>query len=119
MKRARTGELREQALGALAGGLRRSEVCCAFGIHRNTLGRWRKQATQGRLAPGHGGGNPRKIGPKQEAALLAQLEAAPDATLEEHAARWQQEQGQRISRSAMDRAIQRVKPLPWTHKKRA
>lgn len=86
----------------------------ALGIHRSTLGRWQQRAAQGSLELGHGGGNPRKIGPEHEALLLQQLQQAPDATLEEHAARWTQEQGQRVSRSAMDRAITRVN---WTHKK--
>lgn len=116
MKRARSVDLREQALAALASGASRREVCRLFGIHRNTLWSWRQRAAQGSLENRYHGGNPRRIKPEQEAALLHQLQAAPDATLEEHAARWQQEQGQTISRSAMDRAIGRVK---WTHKKRA
>ena len=94
-------------------------MCQLFGIHRNTLWSWQQRADQGSLENRYHGGNPRKIQPEQEAALLRQLQAAPEATLEEHAARWQEEQGQRISRSSMDRAIQRLKPLPWTHKKRA
>jgi transposase len=87
-----------------------------FGIHRSTLGRWQKRVAQGSLENRYHGGNPRKIKPEQEAALLLQLQAAPDATLEEHAARWQEEQGQCISRSSMDRALAR---LNWTRKKRA
>lgn len=116
MKRSRSVDFREQALRALCGGLSRSEVCGAFGIHRSTLGRWQQRASQGSLEPGHGGGNPRKIKPEHEALLLHQLQLAPDATVEEHAARWSEEQGQRVSRSAMDRAIARVN---WTRKKRA
>ncbi len=87
-----------------------------FGIHRTTLRRWQKKAQQGSLESRHGGGQARKIKPEQEAALLRQLEAAPDATLEEHAARWGKEQEKPISRSAMGRAITRVN---WTRKKRA
>lgn len=116
MKRVRTVELREQALVSLSSGLSRSEVCRAFGIHRNTLGRWQQRGAMGSLENRYHGGNPRKIKPEQEAALLRQLESAPDATLEEHAACWQQETGQRVSRSAMDRALARVN---WTRKKRA
>ena len=119
MKRARSIDLREQALSALADGASRREVCQLFGIHRNTLRSWQQRAAQGSLENRYHGGNPRKIKPEQEEALLRQLQAAPDATLEEHAARWQQEQGQTISRSSMDRAIGRLKPVPWTHKKRA
>jgi transposase len=116
MNRARSVDLREQALSALAEGLSRRDVCQVFGIHRNTLGRWHKRGATGSLESRHGGGNPRKIKPEHEAALLHQLQAAPDATLEEHAARSKEEQGQPVSRSAMDRAIVR---LNWTRKKRA
>ena len=120
MKRPRSVDLRQQALAALEGGLRRNEVCRVFSIHRSPLQRWQQRAEQGGarcLENRYHGGNPRKIKPEQEAALLRQLEAAPDATLEEHAARWEEEQGQRISHSAMDRAITRLKPRPWTRKK--
>ena len=101
MKRPRSVDLRQQALASLEGGLSRNEVCRVFSIHRSTLGQWQQRAQHGSLENRYHGGNPRKIKPEQEAALLRQLEAAPDATLEEHAARWEQEQGQRISRSAM------------------
>lgn len=103
-------------MSSLAGGLSRSQVCQAFSIHRNTLYQWQQRAAGGSLENRYHGGNPRKIRPEQEAALVAQLQAHPDATLEEHAARWKQEQEQPISRSSMDRAIRR---LNWTHKKRA
>jgi transposase len=119
MKRARSVDLRQQALAAVAGGASRREVCQLFGIHRNTLRSWQQRVAGGSLESRYHGGNPRKIKPEQEEALLRQLQASPDATLQEHAARWQEEQGQRISRSSMDRAVGRLKPLPWRHKKRA
>ena len=103
-------------MACVCGGLSRREVCQAFGIHRNTLRRWEQRAEQGNLEIRHGGGKPRKIGPEQEAALVRQLQAAPDATVDEHVARWQEETGQRVSRSAMGRAVLR---LNWTRKKRA
>lgn len=83
MKRARSVDLREQALGALADGLSRREVCQAFGIHRPSVLRWHQRAAAGSLESRHGGGNPRKIKPEHEAALLHQLQASPDATLED------------------------------------
>ena len=59
-------------------------------------------------------GRPRRIGPEQEAALRARLEAAPDATVLEHCAWWAEHYGQQLSEATMWRAIRR---LGWTHKK--
>ena len=122
MSRPRSRAEREQALAALSSGLSRSQVCQAFGVHRGTLRLWHRRAQEGgaqSLENRYHGGNPRKIGPEQEAALMRQLERAPDATLEEHKALWEQETGRCVSRASMARAIGRLKPLPWTHKKRA
>ena len=116
MKRWRSVDLREQALRAAEAGVGQQEVSRLFGIHRTTLGRWRKRAEQGRLENQALCGRSRLISGEPEAALLRQLEATPDATLEEHVARWQQEQGQIVSVSTMRRSILR---LGWTHKKRA
>ena len=96
-----------------------SEVCRVFGIHRNTLRLWRQRAEQEgthRLENRHGGGNPRKITLEQEAALARQLQGHPDATVDEHVVLWQEETGQRVSRSVMGREVLR---LNWTRKKRA
>lgn len=93
-----------------------NEASQLFGVHRTTLGRWRKRAAAGQLENRVACGGPRKIQAEAEAALLLFLQAAPDATLDEHAARWHQERGQRVSPSTMRRAILR---LNWTRKKRA
>ncbi len=42
----RSLDLREQALIALAGGMKRSQVCQVFGIHRTTLRRWQVRQEQ-------------------------------------------------------------------------
>jgi transposase len=60
-------------------------------------------------------GYPRRIGPEQEAALRARLEAAADATVLEHCVWWAQQHGQQLSEATMWRAIRR---LGWTPKKR-
>jgi transposase len=59
-------------------------------------------------------GCPCRIGPDQEAALRARLEAAPDATVLEHCAWWAEHYGQQLSEATMWRSIRR---LGWTHKK--
>jgi transposase len=47
--------------------------------------------------------------------LLPQLEAHPDATLEEHARLWERAQGMVVSPSTISRVITR--DLGWTRKK--
>ncbi len=59
-------------------------------------------------------GRPREINREQEVLLLARLEAAPDATMQEHCAWWAEQYGQQLSETTMWRTIQR---LGWTHKK--
>lgn len=91
-------------------------MCQAFGIHRTTLRQWQLRQAKGCLCDQPRSGSPRKIKREDEAALLSQLQATPDATLEEHLLRWHQEQGRLVSRATMARAILR---LHWTRKKRA
>lgn len=58
-------------------------------VSPRSLQRWkRKQAAGASVAPGHSPGGPRKITSPEEAALRAQVAAAPDATLAEHGAAW-------------------------------
>lgn len=99
--------------------MKRSEVCRVFGIHRTTLYEWHQRAQQGSLRDRPASGSPRKIKSEHEAALLQQLQASPDATLEEHVARWKAQQGHHVSRATMARSILRLGPQGWTHKKRA
>jgi transposase len=96
--------------------LSRKEVCQVFRIHRTTLRQWQLRQEQGRLAHQPRSGSPRKIKREDEAALLRQLEATPDATVEEHLIQWHQVQGRLVSRATMARAVLR---LGWTRKKRA
>jgi len=112
----RSLDLRERALAALESGMKRSQVCLIFGIHRNTLGRWHKRAQSGTLEnkPLHGA--KRMLGPEDETCLVAQLRAQPDATLDEHLRLWQSAGHKSVSRATLGRAILRVQ---WTRKKRA
>ncbi len=110
-------DLRARAVAARRGGMKRAEVCTVFGIHRTTLGAWEKQLdTVGTLTARSPSGRLPKIGEAQLEAFAAQVQAHPDATLEEHAARWEREHEQRIGRSSIDRALRR---LHLTVKKRA
>jgi transposase len=67
--------------------LSRREVRQAFGIHRTTLRQWPLRQEKGRLADQPRSGRPRKIKCANETALLSQLQAMPDTTLEEHLVR--------------------------------
>ncbi len=69
----------------------------------------------GDLRPKTSPGRPAKIRREQHAALWAQLEVFPDATLATHCQLWQQAHSVVVSTRAMARAITR---LGWTYKKR-
>lgn len=107
-------DLRERAVAALSKGHSLSQVQEMFGISRSSLERWRTCVSQGEsLAPRPRQGRPRRVRPEDENALRAQVEAYPDATLDEHLLMWRS-QGHCLSRATIDRAI---KALGLTHKK--
>ena len=113
---SRSLDLRERAVAAVESGMKRAQVCQVFGIHRNTLGRWHKRARSGTLAPVPPAGAARKMEPQDQALLLSQLQARPDATVDEHLRLWQEAGHKSVSRATLGRAILR---LGWTRKKRA
>jgi transposase len=109
-------DLRERLLGAIDAGLSQAEAARLFRVGPATITRWRRrQRERGQLAPSARSGRPRRIPPLQEGALRAQVAAQPDATLGEHCARWEQEQGRRVSPATMSRALARLRlPLKKT-----
>jgi transposase len=113
--RAYSVDLRERAVGAVAGGMPQSVAARTFGVGRATVQRWVRRQRAGNLGPAPVGGSAPRIGPAQAEALRAQVAAHPDATLAEHAERWEREQGVRVSLWALDRALDR---LGITRKKR-
>lgn len=116
MPRAYSVDLREWSLRALTSGMPMAEVARLFDVSLSSLYRWRRrQAAGAGLTPGRSSGRPRAIGPRAETALRAQVAAAPDATLAEHCAQWQADQGAAVSVAAMHRAFVR---LGLTRKKR-
>jgi len=114
--KAYSQDLREHVLKAVDHGISRSEVTRIFGVSLASIKRYLKQRREtGSLAPKTIPGRPpKKIGPLQKG-LLPQLEAHPDAILEEHCELWEAETGSKVSISTMSRAILRLK---WTRKKR-
>lgn len=110
-------DLRHRILAAVDAGMSKCQAARVFGVSRSTIKRYAQQRREtGHLAP-KSTARPRSllIGSDQHAALRAQLEAAPDATLAQHAATWAHAQGVRVSLWTMQRAIAR---LDWTRKKR-
>ena len=109
-------DLRDRVVRAVAAGQSQAAVARTFQVSRSTVKRYlAQQRRTGSLVPRTPTHPPPQIGPAQQAALLVQLEAHPDATLAEHCTRWAEEQGVRVSVPTMWRAIAR---LGWTPKKR-
>ncbi len=90
-------------------------VAQTFGVGRATVQRYVAQRRRGTLVPRPFPGRAARIGAAHAAALRAQMDAAPDATLAEHCDRWAADQGVRVSVATMQRTIAR---LGWTRKKR-
>jgi transposase len=109
MPRAYSVDLRERSLRALTSGMPVAEIARLFAVSLSSLDRWRRRQDAGlSLTPGRSSGRPRAIGPSGETALRAQVAATPDATLAEHCAQWQAEQGDAVSVAAMHRALRRI-----------
>ena len=83
-----SADLRERLLGAIDAGLPQAEAARLFGVGLSTIKRWRQRRQEtGGVAASPRPGRSRRIGPEAEPALVAQVRAAPDATLAEHCAR--------------------------------
>jgi transposase len=108
-------DLRERVVRAVAEGQSQAAAARTFRLSRSTLKRYlAQQRRTGSLVPTRQARQQPRIGPAEQPALLAQLEAHPDATLAEHCATWAETQGVRVSVPTMWRAIAR---LGWTSKK--
>jgi transposase len=114
--KAYSEDLRERVLTAVDQGMSRSEVVRLFGVSSASIKRYLKlRRERGSVAPKTiPGCPPRKISSLQEG-LRPQLEAHPDATLQEHCKLWEVQTGVKVSTSTMRRAILRLR---WTRKKK-
>ena len=102
-------DLRERLLGAIDAGLPQAEAARLFGVGLSTIKRWRtRQRQTGSVTASPRPGRSRRIGRAVETALVAQVRAAPDATLVEHCARWEEMTGVRVSPATMSRALGRA-----------
>jgi transposase len=114
--KAYSKDLRIRVLEAVDQGTPRAEVVQVFQVSLPTIKRWlRRRRETGTLAPSARPGPPAvKMGPLR-AELLPQLEAQPDATLEEHCREWERTHQVRVSTATMSRVITRH--FGWTRKK--
>ena len=115
--KAYSQDLRERVLRAVDQGMSQKEAARIFGVSEPSIKRYLKLRREtGSLTPRKIPGRPkRKIGALLDG-LRPQLEAHPDATLEEHCRLWEAETGAKVSPSTMGRAIER---LEWTRKKKS
>lgn len=104
-------DLRERVLAALDRGMSRAEAVTTFQVSLASLTRWRaaRRAT-GTLAPkpARGGATP-TFTAAQDQELAAHVAAFPDATLAEHAQRWNAAHATSISQWTIGRAIRRLR----------
>lgn len=107
--RAYSIDLRERIVRAVRAGKAKSEVARLFGVNVSTVKRYLARAEQQALAPRTSPGRPRRISREEQPDLIAQLEASPDATLEEHCATWERSHGVRLSIATMHRSIARAR----------
>lgn len=109
-------DLRTRVLDAIDGGMSRTQAVRVFQVSLGSIKRWlRQREATGSLAPKPREGQAATITPVLEPLLRLQLDQFPDATLQEHARRWNEEQGTTLSRWSLGRAIRR---LGWSRKKR-
>jgi len=109
-------DLRERVVSAVQDGQSQAAVARTFRLSRSTVKRYlAQQRRTGSLIPKVQARQQPRLGPAEHPALLAQLEAHPDATLAEHCTTWAATQQVTLSVPTMWRAIAR---LGWTPKKR-
>jgi transposase len=110
-------DLRTRVLAALDSGMPRATVVRVFQVSRSSLKRWLiLRAQTGALDPRPRRGQTATITAAQQATLRYQLDQFPDATLAEHAARWNTDHGTTLSPWTLGRAIRR---LGWSRKKKS
>ena len=114
--KAYSQDLRLRVVDAVDRGAPKDVVAEVFSVSVPTINRYlRLRQETGDLKPKPIPGRVSRKGAALERGLLLQLEAYPDATLEEHCAMWQERHGMAVSTATMSRAIAR---LGWTPKKR-
>ena len=108
MPAAASRDLRERLLRARDAGLPAAEIVRTTGVSSRSRERWRARVRQGEdLAPKPRPGPHRRLTSEQEALLVAQVDACPDATVAEHREALAREHGLTISRATRCHILQR------------
>src|SRR3954466_16324912 len=112
--RAYSMDLRERIVAAVDAGLPQAQAAERFGVSRRTVERYlsRRRGSASLAGTRQRHGREPKIRRQLRAWLPERLEAAADATLAEHVAAFVAAGGQRVSLSAMSRAITGLPPQP-------
>jgi transposase len=111
--RAYPPELRQRIVDAVDAGTPADEVAEQFAVSVATVYRYLARRRQvGHLEPTPKPGRPRLIPVGAEAALRAQVEAVPDATLAEHCAQGAATAGYGVHLATMWRALERLALTP-------
>ena len=106
----RSPDLRGRVLAAVDAGRPVAEIVEWFGVSARSVRRWVQwRRERGGLAIRPRSGRPPKIAPAQHPALVAQVAAHPDATLAEHAARWEAATGVALRPSTLSRLFARLR----------
>jgi transposase len=109
-------DLRRRIAAAVDAGLSQSETARRFAVSRMTVVRLMvRRRDTGSLQAKPRPGARRRLEVEQQELLVAQMRAHPQASLEEHACLWQEQQGQSISGTTLWRTLGR---MHWSHKKR-
>jgi transposase len=114
--KAYSQDLRHRVLFAIDQGDSQAEVAETFVISVSTIKRYLKARREtGHVLPKAIPGRPAVKGAALQHGLVAQLEAHPDATREEHCQMWEERTGITVSTASISRARA---VLGWTRKKR-
>jgi transposase len=109
MARRPAADVRERLVAAIDAGLPLGEAATRFRVSVRTLSRWLARHRRGeRLADKPRSGRPPKLRPEQIPVLRELVQAQPDATLIELAARLEAATGVRLSPSHLSRLLRRL-----------
>jgi transposase len=109
MARHPSADFRERLVAAIDAGLPLSEAATHFRVSIRTIYRWLARHRHGEsLADRFRSGRPPKLAPEQVPVLRELVQAQPDATLPELAARLETATGVRLSPSHLSRLVARL-----------